>query len=85
MDNAMLVGLFETFGILRESRGENLDRDIAAELRILRAKYLAHSAGADGRDDFVGSEPRAGRQGHGSFRVMMREALANGFTARTLP
>ena len=53
--------------ILRERRGKNLDRDIAIEPGIPRAKHLAHPSRTDGRDDFVGANPAAGlyRQGRG--------------------
>ena len=40
----------------RESLGKDLDGDFAAEPRVARAVDLAHPAGADRRQDFVGSE-----------------------------
>ncbi len=48
-------------------RGEHLDRDLAAELGVLRPVHLTHPARAQRRDDLVGSEAatRRGRQGDG--------------------
>ena len=37
----------EPFGIAGERVGQDLDRDVAIELRIARAIHLAHAAGAD--------------------------------------
>jgi hypothetical protein len=36
-------------------RGKDFDGDVAAEARIARAIDFAHTAGAEGRDDFVGA------------------------------
>ena len=49
----------DAFVILREGRGKNLDRDIAIELRVARAKHLPHPARAKGPGDFIRPEPRA--------------------------
>ena len=38
--------------MLGKRGGQNLDRDLAAELGVLGSIHLAHSAGADRRDDF---------------------------------
>ena len=46
----------EPLGIVREQIGQHLQRDVAAELRIPRAKHLAHPACADRADDFVQSK-----------------------------
>ena len=45
--------------ILREGRGQDLDRDVASELHVPRAIDLAHAAFADGGDDLVGAEAGA--------------------------
>jgi hypothetical protein len=37
-------------------RGQNLDGDGAVEGRVLSAVNLAHAAGSERRDDFVGAE-----------------------------
>src|SRR5205823_4543460 len=44
-------------GIFGEGRGQDLDGDVARELRIARAIYLAHPAGAERGDDFVRPQP----------------------------
>jgi hypothetical protein len=44
--------------------GEDLDRDLAAEPRVLGAVDLAHAAGTERGDDFIGTETRAGRKTH---------------------
>ena len=48
--------------------GEDLDRDVATELRVARAIDLAHAAGAEWRDDFIGPESRTGSKQHGVAR-----------------
>jgi len=55
----------EPFGVLRESSGQDLDRDIAPELGVLRAIDLAHATRADGGGDLEGAKADAGRQSHG--------------------
>src|SRR5437867_1175086 len=59
-----LLKAAEAIGIGRELRGQDLDGDIASEARIARAVDLAHAAGANGRDDLIRAEPRAGRECH---------------------
>ena len=49
-----------------EPLGEHLDRDVALQPGVARAIHLAHPAGADRGDHFVGTEPSAGREGHWS-------------------
>ena len=51
-------------GIEREGIRQDLDRDVAIELRVARAIDLAHAARADRRDDFVRAETSAGNKGH---------------------
>jgi hypothetical protein len=41
--------------LMRESFGQNLDGYIAPELGVVRLEHFAHSARADGCDDFVGT------------------------------
>jgi hypothetical protein len=43
----------EALGIAREHARQNLDRDVATELRIARAVDLAHPTGTEARDDPV--------------------------------
>ncbi len=63
----------EPVGVRRELRREDLDRDLAAEPRVMRPIDLAHPARAQGREDLVRAEPRAGFQGHpgGDYRPLM--------------
>ena len=46
-------------GVGGHALGQDLDGDLAIELRIPRAVDLAHAAGAEGREDLVGTESRA--------------------------
>jgi hypothetical protein len=41
-------------------RGEDLDRDLAAEARIVGTIDLTHAAGAEEAPNLVGTEPRTG-------------------------
>ena len=47
-------------GVDSTGRRQNLQRDVAIELRIAGAVHLAHSAGAERRHDFIRAETRAG-------------------------
>jgi hypothetical protein len=49
----------EPIRIARERGRQNLQRDVAIQLRIARPIHLAHTAGADGGDDFIRSESSA--------------------------
>ena len=53
----------EAIGIVGEGLGQDLDRDVAIELRIARAIDLAHAAGPKGREDFVRAEASAWGEG----------------------
>jgi hypothetical protein len=55
----------EPVGVVGKCARQNLERDVAAELGIAGAIDLAHGTGADGVDDFVGTNGRAGRQRRG--------------------
>src|SRR5439155_20236970 len=50
--------------ILRERGRQDLDRNLAPEPRVFRPVDLSHPAGAEWRDDLVGTEPSAGREAH---------------------
>jgi hypothetical protein len=52
-------------GIMAEPVGDDLDRDVAAELRVARAIDLAHAPGANKREDLVGAKACAGGKAHG--------------------
>ena len=43
----------EPLGIGGERLGQDLDRDVATELRVARAIDLAHAAGPEGGEDLV--------------------------------
>jgi hypothetical protein len=51
-------------GIERESGGQHLQRDVAAQVGIAGAIDLAHTTAAEQRDHFVGAEALSGVQGH---------------------
>src|SRR5882762_1542703 len=57
----------EAIGIERERVRDDLQRDVATELRIARAIDLAHAAGAERRQDFVRAEACASGQAHAYF------------------
>ena len=50
-------------GVTSDRRRQDLDRDLALQLRVGRPIHLAHAAGADRGGDFVGTEACAGDQG----------------------
>ena len=52
----------EPIGVRREDAGQDLDRDVASEPRIVCAVHLAHSAGAKRRHDVVVADSIAGGQ-----------------------
>ena len=50
-------------GSLAKRVGQDLERDIAIQLRVARAIDLSHAAFADRRGDFVDAEAGAGGEG----------------------
>ena len=70
----------EAIGIVREGLGQDLDRDVAVQFRIARAKYLPHPAFADLGRDFVNAEAGAGSQGQSVTQLYERVGRANGTT-----
>jgi hypothetical protein len=60
-----LLEALQPITVARERRRQNLDGDVAVEARIAGAIHLAHSAGADGVEDLIGSDARTGTQRHG--------------------
>jgi hypothetical protein len=46
-------------------RGENFEGDFAVQSYVARAVYLTHTASADGREDFIRSQPCSRSKGHG--------------------
>src|SRR5688572_29257380 len=54
----------EAIGIERERCRQYFDGHVAIELRIARAIHLAHSPGAERREDFIGAKAGAGSDRH---------------------
>ena len=52
-------------GVVGERLGQDFDRDVAAELGVVRAVDLAHATRADGSEDFVGSQLSPRGKSHG--------------------
>ena len=50
--------------ILRQPFGQDLDRDVAIQLRVAGAVDLAHAARAERGNDFVRTELGTGRERH---------------------
>ena len=50
---------------------QHLERDIAAEPRIVRAIDVAHPAGTEGRQDLVGADALTLREVHGERRILL--------------
>jgi hypothetical protein len=53
----------EPIGVSRDRWRQDLDRDLAFQLGVGRAKHLPHPAFAERRGDFVDAEAGAGSQG----------------------
>ena len=60
-------------GVGADGLGQDLDCDLALEIGIRGAIDLAHPAGAEGGDDFIRAEARAGSQSH-PWRILARQA-----------
>ena len=69
-------------GVAGERVGQDLQRDIAIELRIAGAEYLAHPARADAGDDFVDAEARAESEGQVA-ELYGGEGLRTGWVLKT--
>ena len=64
-----------SIGIGGERLRQNLDRDVASELRVSRAIHVAHSTGADERSDLVGSKALAGERRRVRLKDCGRDAV----------
>ena len=53
----------EPIGVVGEGFGEDLDRDVAIQLRVAGAKDLPHTPFANRRDDVVDAESGTGSEG----------------------
>src|SRR5262245_65668785 len=64
----------KTLGVAGDGGQEHLDRDVAVQLRIAHPIHFAHAASAEGGQDLVGAEARAGRQSQWwQVRLMLAE------------
>jgi hypothetical protein len=54
----------EPIWIVGEGVGQELQRDVAIQLRVVCAIHLAHAASAEGRSDFVRTKFRSRSEGH---------------------
>ena len=68
----------EAIRIAGDRRGQHFDRHRPLQIAVGRAIDLAHAAGADGGDDLIGTEARAGDQGQGWRDYMVTPALGVG-------
>jgi len=53
----------DPFWVVRERHGQDLQRDITTELRVLGSIHLAHAAAANEGDNFVSAESSARSEG----------------------
>ena len=65
----------DALGIERDGGGQDLQRDVAPELRIVGAIDLSHSSSAEQRSHLVGAESVAGVQGHASRECIARRSF----------
>ena len=54
----------ESLGVPSHRLWQDFDGNFAPQSGVLRAIHFAHSSHTDGRQDFVGAEPIAGRKRH---------------------
>lgn len=66
-DLSFALKTLEAVRSLSEIIGQDFYGYVAAKARVLGAVDFAHSAGAEGRDDFIGAEFCAYGQGHFDF------------------
>ncbi len=59
-------------GIRGERGRQRFDGDRAAQACVPGAVDLAHAARPKGREDFIGAEASAGREGHGAADILSR-------------
>ena len=61
----LLLEAPQPVGVGTQPGRQDFDRDVATEPRVARPIDLPHPARANERDDLVGAESNAGREGHG--------------------
>ena len=54
----------QQIAVARERIGQQLEGDVALELRVSGSIHLAHGARTNAREDLVGADPGATLQGH---------------------
>ncbi|MCX6545199.1 MAG: hypothetical protein NTV05_12425 [Acidobacteria bacterium] len=77
----LAVDACQAAGVARELGRQRLDRDVAAELAVVGAVHLAHSAGADEGEEVVGPELAADQRtaiGHRGVQLEERRRLQEG-------
>jgi hypothetical protein len=62
----------EAVRIGSEGIRQDLDRDVAIQLRVTRTIHVAHAAAAKGGDDFVRAKSGASGKSHEQFSRMSR-------------
>ena len=75
----------QPIGVGCDCGGQDLDRDVAAQPRVVRAIDLAHAPGTDGAEDFVGAKARAWLEGHAGSGATVAERSANAAVPRCQP
>ena len=63
---------YQSVRISRKEVGQHFEGDVTIELGIAGAIHLAHPAGPKGREDFIGAEAGADREGQMLARVLAR-------------
>ena len=71
----------EPISVVRERLGQDLDRDVAIQLRVAGPEDLPHAAFADAGDNFVDTQTGTGSKGQGWRDYMGR----NGRAGRIVP
>ena len=71
-------------GVLRQPVGKDFDRDVAGEARVPSAVHLSHSSGAQGREDFVWSEPATAFDHRPPIRIPLPVRIAPSLSADAL-
>ncbi|HEV8702079.1 MAG TPA: hypothetical protein VGV60_12470 [Candidatus Polarisedimenticolia bacterium] len=65
----LLLEAAQPLGIGHERGRQDLHRHVTRQAGVAGAIHLSHPAGADGAEDFVGTESGAGSQRHGARRI----------------
>ena len=63
----------QAFGIAREDSRQDLDGDVATQLRVARAVHLAHAARAQQSLNLVGADLLTHRRAHAAGHLLGRD------------